>query len=191
MKKMKFLILTALLGSAFTLQAQVYTIDADKSVIKWDARKVTGSGHYGTVDVKSGTLELKDNKLQKAEVVVDMTSMVNTDTEDGEPTPRLVGHLKSDDFFSVDKFETASFVLTGSTEFENNQAKVYGRLTIKGITQPINFIVKRDGGKMTTSLSVDRTLYDVRFGSGKFFDGLGDNMIKDEFTLDISLSIKE
>lgn len=185
------LVLIALIGFGTSAFAQEFTVDSKNSGIKWDSRKVSGKGHYGTVAVKEGNIVISDNKIQKAEVVVDMTSIVNTDGNDGEPNARLVGHLKSDDFFSVEKFATASFTLTGSTEFENNQAKVFGRLTIKGITQPINFIAKRDGNKLTTNLAVDRTLYDVKYGSGKFFDGLGDNMIKDEFTLEISLVVNE
>lgn len=190
MKQMKILFLAALLGAGLSLSAQNYTVDAKKSEIKWDGRKVTGSGHYGTVGVQEGTLEVADNKIKSARIVVDMNTIVNTDGENGGETPRLVGHLKSDDFFGVEKHPKAEFVMTGSGEFENNEAKVYGRLTIKGITQPVNFVAKRNGSVMTAALVVDRSLFDVRFGSGKFFDGLGDNMIKDEFTLDIKLVLK-
>lgn len=191
MKKTKFVLLAALVSFGLSATAQEFTVDAGKSEIKWDSRKVSGKGHYGTVQVKEGTVNMADNKLSSAEIVVDMNTIINTDGKDGEPNARLVGHLKSDDFFSVDKFETAKFELTGSTEFEDNKAKIYGRLTIKGITHPVNFIAERKGNTLTTNLAVDRTLYDVRYGSGKFFDGLGDNMIKDEFTLDIALDIKE
>ncbi len=181
----------AALGLGTTAYSQSLSVVAKKSNVKWDARKASGSGHYGTLQLKSGTIILSDNKIKSADIVADMTTIVNTDGQDGQPNARLVGHLKNDDFFSVDQFSTAKFVLTGSSEFKNGEAKVYGRLTIKDITHPINFTVKREGNKFATKLQIDRTKYDIKYGSGKFFSDLGDRMILDEFTLEIELQVKE
>jgi len=189
-KKIGILFL-AVAGIGFSLQAQKYSIDVNKSVLKWDAKKMTGSGHFGTIQFKEGTLEMSGGKMTKAKILVDMTTVTNTDGPEGQPNGRLVTHLKSDDFFSVEKFETAEFVLTGSGTFENGNAKVYGRLSIKGLTQPINFEVKQEGNILTTQLKVDRTLFDIQYGSGKFFSDIGDRAINDEFDLDIKLVLNE
>lgn len=190
MNKTKLILLLAMLGLGIGMQAQSFSVDTAQSVLKWDVRKVSGKGHYGTVGIKSGKFEIKDNKLKSGKLVVDMETVVNTDGKDGLPNARLVNHLKSDDFFSVAKFPTAQFTLTGSEAFENGQAKIYGRITIKGITQPITFIAKKEGMTLSSQFKIDRSLFDVRYGSGKFFNDLGDNMINDEFDVDISLVLK-
>lgn len=101
---------------------------------------------------------------------------------------KLVGHLNSDDFFSTSNFKTATLVISSATKFSNGVAQVKGKLTIKGITHPVNFDVKQSGKTYTAKVNVDRTLYDIRYGSGKFFDNLGDNTIDDIFTLDVAIT---
>ena len=119
-----------------------------------------------------------------------MNTLNCKDLEDAEWNGKLVGHLRSDDFFSVDKFPIATLTITESTTFNNGEAQVKGNLTIKGITHPTSFKVKKtDKGYMAT-VTVDRTKYNVKYGSGKFFDNLGDNMIYDEFTLDVKIVVE-
>jgi polyisoprenoid-binding protein YceI len=109
------------------------------------------------------------------------------DLEAGEWHDKLVGHLKSDDFFGVEKFPTSELIITESAPFKNNEATVTGKLTIKGITHPVTFKAVKVGTGYTALITVDRTKYDIKYGSGKFFDSLGDKMIYDEFTLDVKL----
>ncbi len=191
MKRRKFFLMLVGFGISLSLSAQNYTIDTVKSVLKWDIRKVTGSGHSGTVDIKSGTLLISDEQIKEAKVLMNMNTVVNTDGKDGKPSERLVGHLKSDDFFSVEKHPIAEFKLTGSEPFTDGQGKVYGRITIKGITQPVNFVAHKNGNTLTAKFNIDRTLFDVRYGSGKFFNDLGDKTINDEFEVDITLVLKQ
>lgn len=183
MKTIKVFFLVAALGVATSLSAQEFKVDAKASVVKWDSKKVTGGGHNGVVDIKSGALKMSDNKIESAEIIVDMTTIINTDGKDGKPNDRLVGHLRGDGFFDAEKFPTSKFILTGSQEFVDGEAKVYGRLEVKGITHPINFVAKKEGNKLTTSVKVDRSLYGIDYGLAK-------KTIEKEFTLDIELILK-
>lgn len=184
MKKLSLLLVVLLLG--FTAIAQEMSVDVSKSEIKWNGKKVSGE-HWGYIDLKSGSFVVEDGKIVRGNFTIDMESIVNKDLESPEWNQKLVGHLKSDDFFSVDKFKTATLKIKESSEFKNGVAEVKGDLTIKGITNPISFKAKKESGNYMATITVDRTKYDVKYGSGKFFDNLGDNMIDDDFTLDVKL----
>ncbi|MFZ9004782.1 MAG: YceI family protein [Robiginitalea sp.] len=160
-------------------------VKANESTVAWKAYKVTGS-HTGTVDLKSGGLVFDNGILKGGEFIVDMTSITCTDLE-GEYKQKLEGHLKSDDFFSAASYETAKLVFTNSKPTGKNSYEVTGELTIKGITKPVTFDVSVYGSKATATLKIDRAQYDVRFGSGSFFDNLGDKTIYDEFDLVVDL----
>jgi len=186
MKTMKTILAILIIAISLTGFSQNFNVDANSSTVKWHGKKVTGE-HFGTIQFKGGSFEVKDNKVAAGMFSIDMASIVNTDIEDAEYKAKLEGHLKSDDFFGVEKFPTAKLVVTSSSVFTNNTANVKANLTIKGITHPIEFAVKKDGAKYTTELVIDRSKYDVKYGSGKFFDGLGDKLIYDEFTLSVVL----
>lgn len=171
------------------LQAQSLKADATKSIVKWNAKKVSGE-HYGKIALKSGELMLKDGKLTGGTFVIDMPSITCDDLTNAEYNQKLVGHLKNDDFFAVDKFPESKLVITSSTPFNGDKAQVKANLTIKGITKPVEFEASRKGKTYSATITVDRTLYDIRYGSGKFFESLGDNMIYDEFTIDVQLVVK-
>lgn len=160
-------------------------VKTDASKVTWKAYKVTGS-HTGTVDLKEGNLIFEDDKLTGGEFKVDMTSLISTDLK-GESKGKLEGHLKSDDFFSVANHPTASLVFTDVKASGKNSYEVTGDLTIKGITKPVTFDLSVYGSKATATLKVDRAEYDVRYGSGSFFENLGDKTIYDEFDLVVDL----
>lgn len=160
-------------------------VKANESTVAWKAYKVTGS-HTGTVDLKSGGLVFDNGILKGGEFIVDMTSITCTDLE-GEYKQKLEGHLKSDDFFSVAYYETAKLVFINSKPSGKTSYEVTGELTIKGITKPVTFDVSVYGSKATATLKIDRAEYDVRYGSGSFFDNLGDKTIYDEFDLVVDL----
>lgn len=186
MKKINLLL--AILFIALTSMAQQVSVNSENSELKWTAKKVTGE-HWGFINLKDGSLLIEDNKIISGEFNIDMTSINCKDLEDAEWNGKLVGHLKSDDFFSVDKFKSANLKITKSTEFENGVATVKADLTIKGITKPISFKVEKSKNELMATITVDRTSYDVRYGSGKFFDNLGDKMIEDNFVLDVKIKI--
>lgn len=174
--------------SAATLNAQNFTADVKKSNLQWHGKKVTGE-HYGNINLKSGTLEMKDNQIVKGTFVIDMASITNTDLTDAGYNTKLVNHLKSDDFFGVEKHPEAKIEIVKSSQFSNNEATVDAKLTIKNITHPISFKVIKEANTYNAIIVVDRSKFDVRYGSGSFFDGLGDKMIYDEFTMTVTVEM--
>ena len=114
---------------------------------------------------------------------VDMTSLTNEDLT-GEWKQKLEGHLKSDDFFSVEKYPKATLIIKKVNSQNNNVYELTGDLTIKNITHPVDFslIIYKD--KVESKLTFDRTKYDIQFASGSFFENLGDNLILGEITTD-------
>lgn len=194
MKKMRFFACALLIATFGYVNGQKYSLDASNSSVEWIGEKVTGK-HNGTVSISSGMLAMKDGKLSGGQVEIDMTSLKNSDLEDAEYKAKLEGHLKSDDFFGVEKFPTASLTITNAVYQGKNDYKVVGRLTIKGITKPIKFNAKVDekDGMVngTAKIVIDRSEYNVRYGSGSFFDDLGDKTIYDEFTLKVKIAGKK
>lgn len=193
MKHLTFVMaFAAVMSLAFTNpveKAAAYKVDVAGSAVKWTAYKVGGK-HFGKISLKSGSIEMSKTKLSKASFEVDMTTLTVEDIS-GEWADKLKGHLLSDDFFSVEKHKTAKFVSTKIVPNGKGGFSVTGDLTIKGISKPITFdaVVKNEGGKITgtSAIKVDRTNYDIKYRSGKFFQDLGDKAIYDEFDLEVSL----
>jgi len=161
-------------------------VNASQSTIEWKGTKVLGA-HTGTIDLKEGYLEMDGNKLTGGKFVVDMTSLVCTDLE-GEMKGKLEGHLKSDDFFGVDKYATSTLQITSARKIDNGYA-VTADLTIKGTTKPVNFDLIMENNAAMAKVVIDRTKYGIRYGSGSFFDNLGDKTISDDFELTVSLAM--
>lgn len=176
------------------LKLEKLTIKPEASTIEWYAEKVTGK-HNGLVNLKRGTVEVADGQLKGGSFVIDMTSIKVTDLE-GEYAQKLEGHLNSPDFFNTTEHQTAEFTITGvkpQTGGEYNTL-INGTLTIKGISHPISFPAKVETaeGKFAAygEMVIDRSKYDVRYGSNSFFDNLGDKAIYDDFTMKVSLGAK-
>ena len=191
-RKMKKSLLMLTLSGLFLINVSAQermNADTDKTKLLWLGEKVTGQ-HTGTINLQSGWLDWQDNKIVSGEFSIDMASL-----KDSEGSERLEGHLKSDDFFGVEKFPLAKLVITGSTSFDKGTGVVTGTLTIKGISNPVEFkstMQKNDEGVwFYSNIIVDRTKYNVRFGSGSFFDNLGDKTIYDEFKLKVNLLVKQ
>lgn len=188
---MKKMILTvALLAiSNIALADKTLTVDAGASKLNWLGKKVTGQ-HEGTINLKNGSLIVDDKgALKSAEFVTDMNSIVTTDLS-GEWKDKLEGHLKHEDFFGVDKHKEAKLVTTKVTAKKGSEYEVEANLTIKGITKPVKFNVSLNGSNAKGSLKFDRTKYDIKYGSGSFFEGLGDKMIYDDVELNFSVVAK-
>ncbi len=171
--------------SAFNTPVEEKTINTEASTVTWKGYKVTGS-HEGTITLKEGKLEFDGDQLTGGHFVADMTSLISTDLT-GEYKGKLEGHLKSDDFFGVEKFPTATLEITGVESSSKNAYTVTADLTVKGQTHPVTFEMSVYGSKATANVKIDRTKYDIRYGSGSFFDDLGDKTIYDEFDLVVDL----
>ncbi len=159
-------------------------IKTSESQINWTGKKVLGK-HHGTIDFKEGALQFDGDVLIGGEFVVDMTSIKVTDLE-GDSKGQLEGHLNSDDFFGVANYETATLKITNVEKTASGYSAV-ADLTIKEQTHPVEFDLIINGDTATTTFQVNRTKYGVRYGSGSFFDNLGDNTISDNFTLYVTL----
>ena len=177
-----FIVFAALISG----EAKEVKVDTQASTIIWEGTKVVGNGHTGTISLKSGSLDISTGKLKGGSFIIDMSTIVES-----EGSTRLEGHLKSDDFFGVERYPTAEFTTTKVKENNNGGYDVTGDITIKGKTESISFTakLKETGGgyKVTASITIDRSKFDVQYGSGSFFDDLGDKAISDEFTLDVKL----
>jgi polyisoprenoid-binding protein YceI len=194
---MKTLKSLAVFVLALSLTTSVFagsqSVDTAKSSVKWLAKKVTGQ-HTGTIGIKEGNLVVEKGKITGGKVVIDMNSIVDLDLTDPAWNAKLIGHLKTDDFFGVATFPTSELVIT-KVETNGNNHTFSGNLTIKGITNPASFTAtSAKDGKSTTyqgTLTIDRTKYNIRYGSKSFFNDLGDKAINDEFTLDFTLVVSE
>jgi polyisoprenoid-binding protein YceI len=190
------MIMTAFSASQALAKAKELSIDPAQSTIKWTGKKVTGQ-HHGVINLKSGTVEVDKDALKGGQFEVDMTSIKNEDISDAENNAKLTGHLKSDDFFGVNKFSTATFKITSVKPLKGQKDathEITGDLTIKGITHPVTFPavveVKGDKASAQGKVTIDRTKYGIKYGSGQFFENLGDKMINDTFELDLDLKSK-
>lgn len=178
------LALIALVFISFSLVKEK-SIDVDSSTISWIGKKVTGQ-HEGILKLQSGTLKFKNNSLIGGDFIVDMSSITVTDLS-GKGKGKLEGHLKSNDFFGVAKHKIATLKITSAKKQKNGNYSVSADLTIKGITKPLDFQINVDDDTATANVKIDRTKYDIRYGSASFFDNLKDKAIYDEFDLSVTL----
>jgi polyisoprenoid-binding protein YceI len=185
----------AVTATAFTLTSAVmapvsFKVDAAKSNITWLAKKVTGE-HSGRLTFQSGTVLTDGKALTGGTFTVDMTTLIVTDITDKETNGKLVGHLNSPDFFDVAGHKTSTLAIKNVKATGKDTYDVTADLTIKGITKPVTFpaTVTITGSNVTAkaTVKVDRTNYDIKYGSGKFFEGLGDKVIYDDFTIDLNV----
>lgn len=182
---MKIVSFIIVLMISFGLNAQVMKIDTEKSSIHWVGKKITGQ-HDGTIDFSGGTLTFDGKKLTGGNFTVDMTTISATDVE-GKTKEKLDGHLKADDFFGVDKHPTAKLEFKKVADKGKGAYAVTADMTIKGITNPVTFDITVKDNSATTKFNVDRTKFDIKYGSKSFFEGIGDRAINDEFELEVKL----
>lgn len=179
--KTLLLLTIVLVGTAFTTNP-IERKEVKESTITWTGKKILGS-HTGTIDLKSGYLEMEGDALVGGMFEVDMTSLKNTDL-DPDYQVKLEGHLKSGDFFNVEEFPTATLTIKGAKK-KGNTYDVMGDLTIKGVTKAVNFQIAMGETGARATVVIDRTKYGIQYGSGDFFDNLGDKSISNNFDLDV------
>ena len=176
----------------------VYNVDASASVLNWEGAKPTGSSHTGTIPVQAGKIMVADGNIVGGEFTLNIAGMTNTDLP-ADKAAKLLGHLKSGDFFETEKFPTATFTITSvqpATGMEGITHKVSGNLMMKGqsknITIPTN--VSMDGGMLKAAapaFTIDRTEWGVVYNSGSLADVVKDNIINDEVGLELMLVAKK
>ncbi|MCJ8152632.1 YceI family protein [Chryseobacterium sp. SSA4.19] len=166
-----------------------FNIQTESSTVNWTGRKVLGL-HTGTIQIKEGFLSFQNDHITDGNIDIDMTSIVITDIEDKAVYKAFFDHLNNDDLFAVDQFKTASLKIRSGNK-DRNRYTINGDLTIKEITHPAEFIatveIFTDFLHVMGEIEIDRTLYNIRYGSGKFLPNLGDKLIYDEFILQFKL----
>lgn len=172
-----------------------YQISKEKSIVNWTGKKLVGYSHHGTINFSKGTVVFQNDAPVSADFEVDMNTIKEVKEED------LTKHLKSEDFFNTAKFPTAGLKVTRIAPIKDNpdagenNYMLSGVLTIKGISKNIAFpaAIKRNGKELTavSKFKIDRSKYDVKFGSGSFFDDLGDDIISDEIELEVKVAATE
>lgn len=188
------LLLSAILFLGFSSFKQQHesnlAINNDLSTVEWIGKKVAGQ-HNGSIKIKEGSFHIHEGSINSGKIIMDMESITCNDLE-GKWGDKLVGHLNSADFFDVDNHKTSSLYIKEVISIKENQYLVKGELTIKGISNPIEFpsTIEIKDNKLAafSEIKIDRTLYDIKYGSGKFFEGLGDKMIDDEFVIKFKIA---
>ena len=171
-----------------------YTLNTKASTLEWIGKKVTGQ-HNGTINISQGELIVENDEIKTGNFAIDMSSIVDLDLNDPEWNKKLITHLKSEDFFSIENFPTAQFEITQvepiATASENANYIVTGNLTIKGIIKEISFPAKlqhiNQRIEATATITIDRTQWEIKYGSGKFVSGLGDRLIYDDINFKVKL----
>ncbi len=192
MKYVNILLIGILLTGFSLRESDIFHASAKDSKLTWAGKRVN-YGHYGSVDLLSGELEFEGDDLLGGEFVIDMKSIRDLDMDDEKRSGRLAGHLKSEDFFDVENYPKALFAITSvkKEKTDNGNYILTGLLTVRGKTntESFNAQIDRDGNTVTAKGKVvfDRTKYDVKYGSGSFFDDLGDKMIHNNIELDVEI----
>lgn len=195
MKKKIFITTAFIFLATILVNAQtIFKADVAASKITWLGKKVTGE-HSGTINLASGEITINKDMLTKADFQIDMNSLKSTDMSDEGYRAKLDGHLKSDDFFGVDKFPKASFVMDKAVKIQKGTTFVNGRITIKGTTMPMTIKAvitdTPEGKRIYADLTIDRTKFNLKYGSGSFFDNLGDKTIYDDFNVSLNILLKK
>ncbi|MGZ3788282.1 MAG: YceI family protein [Bacteriovorax sp.] len=189
----KNLLLATMTFSSIAAFAGTSKIEVDPAASKlvYLAKKVTGE-HTGEVKLAKGHLEFDKDTLKGGEFEIDMTSISNSDIADKEYHTKFINHMISDDFFSVEKYKSAKLVIKSvKKEKAADTYKITGDLTIKGKTAPVTFDAIATKEKANAKVVFDRTKYDIKYNSGKFFPSIGDKMIYDDVQLDVLLAAKK
>jgi hypothetical protein len=173
--------------------AELNNIDTQASVLNWKGTKPTGA-HNGIVTLKSGGLLIEDGEIAEGQFTFDMASISNEDMKGSEGAGKLEGHLKSADFFDVATYPISTFVITNVEENEGKLA-ITGNLQIKDVTKSITIpatLSTADGVTILESetFTVDRSDFNVKYGSKSFFDNLKDKFIDDNMELSFVVKTK-
>ncbi len=187
-------ILVTLVGFYGIANATDYNVDKSVSTVRWDAKKVTGK-HNGTIAIASGSFSATNANITGGTIVIDMKSIVDLDLTDAGYNAKLTGHLKSEDFFAVDKFPESRLVVNKVSQVSGSDYKFMADLTIKGVTNPIEFNAKvtKNGDNLNAEgiMTINRAKFGVKYGSSSFFENLGDKVIYDDFTLTFNIVAKK
>ncbi|KEO73526.1 YceI family protein [Anditalea andensis] len=165
-------------------------VSLTESTVSWKGKKVGGE-HFGKVSLINANLDYEKNRIKGGSFEIDMTSITCEDITNESSNKRLVEHLRSDDFFSVQNYPRATFVLTDAKTKNSKDYDMKGNLTIKGITKTVSFpaVISIVGDKVVADGKIvfDRAAFDIKYRSGSYFENLADKLIYDEVEMTVRL----
>ncbi len=175
-----------------TMAVKRFDANTAVSIVEWIGTKPTGQ-HNGTIGLIEGYVTVENNRITGGEFVIDMNSIKVLDITNATMNANLRNHLMSADFFEVDKYPFSRFVITSVAGSDKGSFLVTGNLTMKDITKSITFVaainVTESGVSASTSnFFINRSDWNVRYGSKRFFSNLKDNFVADDISLKINLS---
>jgi polyisoprenoid-binding protein YceI len=174
--------------STDTVATIAYGVDTAASVLNWHGEKLA-YGHDGTIEITSGELSMKGDTLKAGNFVVDMKTIVETGEGKPEDKAKLAGHLMAADFFDAEKYPVSKFEITAAVK-KDGKYEVSGNLMIKDSTKNITFPadIKVEGDKVTATaeFTIDRTQWNVVYGSG-ISGAVGDNIISNDIKFKVNL----
>ncbi len=172
-----------------------YQLDTGASVVEWAGRNAN-SKHYGTLRLKSGHLVIQERSVT-GELVVDMEAMENINLSGDALQPVLIAHLKSDDFFFTRLFPTATFVIEKGEIADApyrtcTNSTLKGSLNLRGVTKDIDCAAtisqrENNGLALEAHFDLDRTRWNVIYGSTRFFEHLGMHTVFDQISIELRL----
>jgi len=177
----------------------VYNVDATASNVNWEGSKLVGGGHTGTIPVSDGQIMVSEGKIVGGKFTLNVAGLTNTDLPAAEGGDKLVGHLKSGDFFDTEKFPMASFDITKvqpAIDTEGITHNISGNLTLKGVSKNVTIPtnVSMDGDMIKAAAPafvINRKDWGMEYGSSSIEGIAQDNIIKDEVGLELMLVAKK
>lgn len=168
-----------------------YVLDQSRSNTSWEADRTFATTHHEG-DIEAVTVSVIVNRsgaIMDGLATFDLQSITVTEPSNEERAAQLLGHLQSPDFFDVEQFPLATYDL--GQAIPNDKIPGFtlnGNATIKGITVGLPAgvpIEQLDDNTLhiQTPLAIDRTLFDITYGSQKLADMAKDAIIDDVFTL--------
>ncbi len=168
-------------------------IDYSKSSVKWKGYK-PGGGHQGTLNIKEGKVDMNDDNVPVGGVFTFDMNTISDDDQKGMMKDKLEQHLKSDEFFNVPQFPLATFTITKIDPNSDNEGyyMVNGTLEIKGVKNDISFKarymkINNELEIETQTISLDRTRWNIDYGSKGFLKKLTEHVIANNFDVDIQI----
>ena len=165
---------------------EVVSVNTERSTVKWKGEKVTGF-HEGVINIKAANLTFDNDELTGGEVIIDMLTINCTDLS-GPYKNKLEEHLNSSDFFNVKDYPLSTLSIIECTKSNNNKYNVVANLTIKDVTETVEFETELNNNVATAEINIDRTKFDIKYSSGSFFKNLGDKMIYDDFSISVNIN---
>ena len=186
-------------GTRLLLQDGKYRIDTDESIIEWIGRN-PNTKHFGTVHISDGQIQIENTTITGV-AEIDMNTIENMSLEGDELQPVLVSHLKSEDFFLVKLFPAAKFIINGGKlddepYLSSPNYEVDGTLDLRGLKADLSFpatITNTDDNGLVAEahFDIDRTRWNVIYGSTRFFEHIGMHLVFDLISFQVKIVAKK